>query len=37
MNIKPVGPAAIPNLGLGTFQMPEWETRDIVAAAFAEG
>lgn len=37
MTIKPIGPAAIPNLGLGTFKMPEGETRDIVAAALAEG
>lgn len=37
MSIKNIGPAGIPNLGLGTFRMPAGETRDIVAAALAEG
>lgn len=37
MSIKKIGPAGIPSLGLGTFQTPEGETRDIVKAALAEG
>ena len=32
-----IGPAGIPNLGLGTFRMEPGETLDIVAAALAEG
>ncbi|MBY6160141.1 aldo/keto reductase [Mameliella alba] len=37
MPIRTIGPAKIPNLGLGTFRMPAGDTRDIVAAALAEG
>lgn len=32
-----IGPANIPNLGLGTFRLDPGETRDIVAAALSEG
>lgn len=37
MTIKNIGPAAIPNLGLGTFKMQEGEAREITMAALAEG
>lgn len=37
MTLRNIGPAGIPNLGLGTFRMKEGEARDIVAAALAEG
>lgn len=37
MAIQNIGPANIPNLGLGTFQTSRGETRDIVTAALAEG
>ncbi|THH34835.1 aldo/keto reductase [Aliishimia ponticola] len=37
MTIRNIGPAGIPNLGLGTFKMSPGEARDIVAAALAEG
>lgn len=37
MPIKNIGPANIPNLGLGTFLMSPGEARDIVSAALSEG
>lgn len=37
MPIQNIGPASIPNLGLGTFQTSPGETREIVAAALAQG
>ncbi|MCO6384850.1 aldo/keto reductase [Oceanicola sp. 502str15] len=37
MTIRNIGPAGIPNLGLGTFRMEPGKARDIVAAALSEG
>ncbi|SPJ23782.1 aldo/keto reductase [Palleronia abyssalis] len=37
MAITGIGPAKIPNLGLGTFQMDPGGTADLVRAALAEG
>ncbi|MCA0998266.1 aldo/keto reductase [Alloyangia pacifica] len=37
MTIRNIGPAGIPNLGLGTFRMEPGEARHIVAAALSEG
>lgn len=37
MSLRTIGPAGIPNLGLGTFLMEPGEARDIAAAALADG
>lgn len=37
MPIQTLGPAGIPNLGLGTFRMDAGEARSITAAALSEG
>ena len=37
MGIQHIGPAKIPNLGLGTFEMEEGATADLVERALAEG
>ncbi len=37
MPVTPIGPAAIPSLGFGTFQIDPGETADMVRAALAEG
>ena len=37
MTLHKIGPAAIPNLGLGTFKMNAGEAREITKAALAEG
>ncbi len=37
MPVTPIGPAKIPSLGLGTFQMDGGKTADLVRAALSEG
>ncbi|QFU09027.1 2,5-diketo-D-gluconic acid reductase B [Rhodobacteraceae bacterium THAF1] len=37
MSIQHIGPAKIPNLGLGTFEMDDGKTTDLVERALAEG
>ncbi|CAM4074802.1 aldo/keto reductase [Palleronia rufa] len=37
MPVTTIGPAAIPSLGLGTFQMDSGKTAELVRAALAEG